>query len=35
MKSKGHVEVFRATIDDKLTLKKKTYKQFVDPLTTN
>ena len=34
MKSKGHVEVFRATIDDKLTLK-RTYKQFVDPLTDN
>ena len=34
MKSKGHVELFRATIDDKLTLKKK-YKQFVDPLRTN
>ena len=27
MKSKGYVELFRATIDDKLTLK-KTYKQF-------
>ena len=34
MQSKGHVEPFRATIDDKLTFK-IIYKQFVDPLTAN
>ena len=34
MQSKGNVEPFRATIDDKLTFK-RTYKQFVDPLTAN
>ena len=34
MQSKGNVEPFRATIDDKLTFK-RTYKQLVDPLTAN
>ena len=34
MQSKGNVEPFRATTDEKLTFK-RTYKQFVDPLTDN